>query len=503
MEEIIVKFEGKEYTLDEARSLREHIVKELRTIHEESKGADLSEEQSASWKKLDGRRAKLDVAIREGEREERLALAEATIREEREARVKEERSDRLNESRAKWSTVQVGGRKDDPFDGDVRTLQEPQALSRARQVADDKETGGHLRADQREHLDKLLRTRNANLDGDLLARLLLATQNPHYRSAFQKYASNSQAYTNEEARAIEAVRHLNRAASVGTTTAGGFAVPVLIDPTIIMTAQGSVNDILRLARVETITTNEWKGVSSAGVTWKFDAEAAEATDNAPTIAQPTVATKRADGFIPFSIEIGMDWPGFAEQMSNLLAEGYNELLADKLTTGTATNDPDGLVAKLDATTAIEVELASAGTLAASDIYGLWAKLPQRFRRQANTAWMSSTDVQNTIRQLGTVDPNFTVDITQEAVPRLFGRQYPMNDYMEDVPEGTGTQPLLVVGDFRGYVVAQRAGMTVEFIPMLMGSNNRPTGQRGWFAWSRVGGNVVNQAGFRLLVNKSA
>jgi HK97 family phage major capsid protein len=272
-----------------------------------------------------------------------------------------------------------------------------------------------------------------------------------------------------------------------------------------MTAQGSENDILQLARVETITTDVWKGVSSAGVSWKFDTEAAAATDNAPTVAQPTVTTRRADGFIPFSIEIGMDWPGFAESMSGLLSEGYSELLAEKLTTGTSgSTEPTGLITRLDATTTSEVTVTTASVIAGADIYGLWAALPQRFRRAANCAWMSSTDVQNSIRQLGTVDPNFSVDITQEAIPRLFGRRYPMNDYMNDITSGTGTQPFLVVGDFRGYVVAQRAGMMVEFIPMLFDTtSNRPTGQRGWFAWARIGADVVNTAGFRLLVNKAS
>jgi predicted phage gp36 major capsid-like protein len=32
------------------------------------------------------------------------------------------------------------------------------------------------------------------------------------------------------------------------------------------------------------------------------------------------------------------------------------------------------------------------------------------------------------------------------------------------------------------------------------TNNRPTGQRGWFAYARIGGNSVNDLGFRLLVN---
>ena len=37
----------------------------------------------------------------------------------------------------------------------------------------------------------------------------------------------------------------------------------------------------------------------------------------------------ARGFIPYSIEVGMDYPSFADEMSTLLAEGYDELLLDK------------------------------------------------------------------------------------------------------------------------------------------------------------------------------
>lgn len=477
-------------TLKELREQLAKVQAEMRAIHEEAGDADLDNEQQTRWDEL----AKQEPELR----------AQVERREQREARVAALAKQPGTRESGDQRSPELLIRKS-PFEADVRTLSDSEALSGARRVLDDKDLAGHLRDDQRERVERVIRTRAADLDGDLVARRLLATQRPAYRSAFQKYASNSHAFTQEEARAIEEVRLVNRALSIGGSAGadGGLAVPVLIDPTIIMTAQGSVNDILRLARVETITNDVWRGISSAGVSWQFNAEAAETTDNSPKIARPEVATHRADGFIPFSIEIGMDWPGFAESMSTLLGEGYNELLANRLTLGTGVNQPWGLVARLDATTTIEVEVATAGTLAAADVYGLWSKLPQRFRLQGSTAWMSSTDVQNTIRQLGTVDPNFSVNITEEAIPRLFGRQYPMNDYMVDMPAGTGTQPLLVLGDFRGYVVAQRAGMTVEFIPMLMGSNNRPTGERGWFAWSRVGGDVVNPAGFRLLTNKAS
>src|SRR5690554_2190028 len=151
-----------------------------------------------------------------------------------------------------------------------------------------------------------------------------------------------------------------------------------------MTDQGSPNDILRLARVEMITNDTWRGISSAGVTWQFSGEAEATTDNSPKVAQPEVPTRRADGFIPYSIEIGMDWPGFATSMSELLSEGYSELLAEKLTVATGANEPAGLIPELEASTQnpnVIVHLANGGTLSASDVYGLWAALPQRFRNQ--------------------------------------------------------------------------------------------------------------------------
>jgi HK97 family phage major capsid protein len=418
----------------------------------------------------------------------------------------EARSKRVADSRAKWGSTQFSATVD-PFDEDVRTMPGKAVFERSMKVVDSDVGGRHLRDDQKEHLHKLLRTRHADTDGELIGRLLLATENPAYRSAFQKVAANvAPVFNADEGRAIEQVQLIKRAMSIGVDASGGFAVPVLIDPTIILTGQGTVNDVLRLARVETITNDTWRGLSSAGVSWSFKAEASAATDNSPAVAQPEVVTRRADGFIPYSIEIGQDWPGFAEQMSMLLGEGYDELLAEKLISGTSgSNEPNGLIASLDAlTNPANREVATAGAIAAGDIYGLWDSLPQKFRRAENCAWMSSTDIQNSIRQLGTTDPNFSVNITSEAIPRLFGREYPMNDYMADDPTGTGVQPLLVVGDFRGYLVAQRAGMTVEFVPHLFDvTNNRPTGQRGWFAWARVGGGVVNNNAFRLLTNRSA
>ncbi|HEY3259783.1 MAG TPA: hypothetical protein VGJ95_05850, partial [Pseudonocardiaceae bacterium] len=94
----------------------------------------------------------------------------------------------------------------------------------------------------------------------------------------------------------------------------------------ILTDQETDNPFLTLARQVEVNTNAWKGVSAAGVSWSFDAEASAVSDDSVTLAQPSVTVFMARGFIPYSIEIGEDWPGFQAEMARLLAEGYDELL---------------------------------------------------------------------------------------------------------------------------------------------------------------------------------
>src|SRR5262249_52477183 len=259
----------------------------------------LTDEQQERWDALDTEEAELRAQETAQLEAETLATAE------REARAR-----RVADSRARWGALQFGDRAPDAADdADVRTLNRREVISRSLATIDSDEGGSHLTPVTKTALERLLRTQNGDTNGELIGRLLLATERPEYRSAFQKIsASSTPIFTNEEARAVEQVQAIKRAMSIGSDPGGGFAVPILIDPTVLLTAQGEPNDILRLARVEVITNDEWRGLTSAGVTWQFRAEAAATTDNSPTIAQPTVPTRRADGFIPFSIEVGMDWP---------------------------------------------------------------------------------------------------------------------------------------------------------------------------------------------------
>lgn len=281
-----------------------------------------------------------------------------------------------------------------------------------------------------------------------------------------------------------------------------------------MTAQGSGNPFMTIAKITDIVTNKWKGISSPGATWSFDAEASTVSDDSVTLAQPSVDVFTARGFIPFSIEIGQDYPGWAEEMATILGEGYDELLIDKFSRGSGSGEPMGIITALDADTTAEVLLTTAGAFGEVDLYNTWKALPQRFRgiglNQAGpgtaaqgkrASWMMSVGVNNAIRRFGTANVFHasTVNLQDEWVDRLMNRQVYESPYFPDVVATTGHTNQLVVGDFQHYRVVRRAGMSVELIPHLVDvTSNRPTGSRGWFAWARIGGGPDTTAAFKLL-----
>jgi HK97 family phage major capsid protein len=82
---------------------------------------------------------------------------------------------------------------------------------------------------------------------------------------------------------------------------------------------------------------------------------------------------------------------------------------------------------------------------------------------------------------------------------LLGKPVYESEDMDAVINATQENYMAVFGDFSNYVIADRIGMTVEFIPHLFGTaNGDQTGQRGWYAYYRTGADSVNDAAFRML-----
>jgi HK97 family phage major capsid protein len=387
---------------------------------------------------------------------------------------------------------------DDFFGQDVRTKDWRWARDGALRILEDRDSTVPLQTTQLDHLDRVVRSERQTD----IARRIIVTENEHYRSAFFKLMTRGQVVLTADEQVAMLRYEEYRAQSEGTTTAGGYAVPVFIDPSIILTDQETNNPFLNLADVADVTTNVWKGISAAGMSWSFDAEGSAVSDDSITVAQPSVTIFTARGFIPYSIEIAQDWPGFQQEMSGVLSMGYDELLIQKFTSGNGTTEPRGILTALAAAGGSQVVSTTDGAFGAADIYKVWAALPQKYRRRAS--WMMSVDINNQIRQFGS-NNNFhanTVSLPAGAADVLMNKGVYENAYFPSFTGTTGAENRLVVGDFSNYKIRRRAGMNVELVPQLFDvTNNRPTGQRGWFAWARIGGNSVNDAAFRLLQNQ--
>ncbi|MCA1655254.1 MAG: phage major capsid protein [Pseudonocardiaceae bacterium] len=320
-----------------------------------------------------------------------------------------------------------------------------------------------------------------------LARRILATGRPIYDQAFGKaIAGGTVALDNEEARALSL-----------TAGSGGNAVTFDLDPTLMGTSTRQVNPIRSLARVIPIVGDEWRGVTTGAITTAYAAEAAETTDNAPTLTQPAISAERAQAFVPFSIEIDMDWTGMRSELSLGLQESKDDTEAVKFTTGTGTNEPFGLITGATTT----VNATTGQTTDAEDFYRLTAALPERYQPRASV--LAHRAIYNLVRQFvltGQSNPWKDIDeatVTDGRAGTLLGYPAYMNSAMAST---TATGALFaIIGDFSRYVIVDRVGLNIELLPHLLGANRRPTGERGLYCFWRNGAKVINADAFRVLV----
>jgi HK97 family phage major capsid protein len=369
-------------------------------------------------------------------------------------------------------------------------------------------TFAHDQADQarvKAHVERLLDVDQTAGEGKVageLARRMLVTGSPVYKRAFGKTMAGRPLNADEQ-----------RALSLGTGSAGGFAVVYTLDPTIVPTSNFSVNPFRALARVETIVgTNEWKAVTSGAITAAYAAEATEASDNAPTLTQPDIIVEKAQAFVPFSIEAGQDWGALQSEMAQLLQDAKDDLEATKFAVGAGHGsfEPKGLITGATATTTA----GGVASFAIADLYKLLEALPPRFRPRAK--WLGNLFTYDKIRQFDTaggsgvwyIGPGegglapgaggMAVGSNDSNVgPLLLGR--PAYESTAMAAALTTGSKILAIGDFRYFVIVDRVGMDIEILPQLLGTNRRPTGQRGLYAYWRNSSDVLSASAFQVLV----
>lgn len=459
--------------LEELRARQTEIEDRLRAIHEEGGDEPLPEETQAEWDELSEELPTVRTDI------ERIEARRAQVLEfSGHATATEEPND-SPEVRT----------PEDPFDLDSLRVT---PFADRRQVADQLrgravtavESMRHVPDEHRERITQLLET--VDRDHGNLAERVLQCGSPDYNRAFASYLAG-RPLVGDEARAL----------SVGTNSEGGFAVPVFLDPTIILTSDGSVNPLRQIARVETITTKEWQGVTSSGVTASYAAEADEASDDAPTLARGgPVTPERAHVFVPFSYEVEQDWGQLSAELTRLIQESKDDLEADKFVTGagSGSDEPEGVVAGLAGSS--KFESATANTFAAEDVYELDNKLPERFRPRAR--FLANKVIYNDVRQFASSDGHdLWVRLGEGLPPTILG--YPAHESSAMDSDSTADlDEILLLGDFRHFLIVDRVGMSVELVPHVFGSSQRPTGEKGVYAFWRNSSAILADEAFQLL-----
>lgn len=347
-----------------------------------------------------------------------------------------------------------------------------------------------MRSEQQDEAERVVR----GLDTSVAARVAL-TSAPDYISAFAKAVSG------KEHLFSDAERNAVRAVTLGGTA--GYAVPAPLDTTIVDTAAHSASPVRQLATTKKITGTYWTGVSSAGVTASWDAESAEVSDDAPTLAQLQIPTFKGQAFVPFSVE-AEDWASIAQDVGVMIANAKEDLEAAAFISGNGTSAAQGITTGLDGTSS-EIAPLTAETFAKGDIDKLIGALPARFRRNAkfmaNMTWYNAIRAFETTVNVGSLISTAPADYAGDFTLSGYAA-YEASDMDGVLPNAAATADNfgLLFGDYaQGYYIVDRVGLNIELVPTLFHTgNNRPSGQRGFHAFWRTGGEVVNASAIVML-----
>lgn len=327
-----------------------------------------------------------------------------------------------------------------------------------------------------------------------IARHILLTGAPAYYEAFRTILRHGP--TVGLALLDDEQRDAVRAALSNTDANGGYTNPWMLDPTVILTNDGIAGPIRSISNVKTGTTELWNGITSAGVTAEWLGEGSEAADKSPTVGQPSVGTVKAAAYVFASYEQEADGQLVA-QLPRLIADAKGRLEEAAFATGAgSTSAPKGVVTAVAAVTASRVSPTTGGTFsAATEVFKVANAVPAR--HAANVTWLANKTTINTIRQFGSsLGASFLADLSMGQPPQLLGQ--PLRECSTMTATVTTGSNLLLAGDFSEFLIYDRVGTTMRYDPIVVGSNQRPTGQSGWFAFWRTGSDVTNVNAFRLL-----
>jgi HK97 family phage major capsid protein len=248
----------------------------------------------------------------------------------------------------------------------------------------------------------------------------------------------------------------------GTTTAGGYTVPVILANEIVKTMKdwGPMYDGTITGEINTgtgnefdIPTNDDTGNSAAAL-----AEGADLTDD--NSGDLTFGQKRLDAFVYATPWVKLSFELLQDSAFNLeaflgqaLGERLGRLANQRLTVGSGASQPNGIVTA----SSLGITAASATAFTPDEVLGLLHSVNAAYRRSPKARWMFADTTLLAIRKMKDGQGNYLWqmgDITKGQPAMLLDHPYSIND---DVPGIATGNKAIIFGDFSRYWVRKVGG----------------------------------------------
>lgn len=327
--------------------------------------------------------------------------------------------------------------------------------------------------------------------------------------AFRTFAAFGQGAVPVEHRALlhpsqlenRALDHLPaeiRGLVVGTPASGGYLVPEGFSNELerFMVAYGPMLDPGVTRELNTASGNQipWPTVDDTANTSEAHAEGGAVTDDGN--ADPAFGQRMLNAYVydseivRVSIELLQD---SFNDLESLLGELLGERLGRggnaRLTTGTGTDEPNGIA---NATTGVTA--AGAAAITFDEIIDLIHSVDPAYRSAPSCAMMFRDSTLQALRKIKDGDGNYlwSAPNAQSREPaNIWGYPYVVNQAM---PAATTGNNSIVFGDMRKYVVRKVGGISVfRFDEKYMNEL-----EIGFMAFHRIDGEIINTAALRTL-----
>ena len=285
----------------------------------------------------------------------------------------------------------------------------------------------------------------------------------------------------------DALRREMRAQETSPDSAGGFLIPegFVYELERAFLAFGGMREVSSVIRTATGNDLSWPSVNDTSNKGHILAEAGTVSEQDVTFAATTFnAYKYSSKLVKVSEELLQDSAfNLASELGSLLGERIARILNEHFTTGTGTDQPNGVVT---AATDSGVTVASATAITATEIIDLFHSVDPAYRDSDRSVWMMNDSSVAAVRKLVDSDGQFLWQPgMQLGVPdRLYGRRVIINQDCADI--AADNKPFLF-GDFRLYKIRDVAGFRLRKLIERFSDQDLT----GFIAFSRHDADLLN------------